>query len=417
MTGMPLPGPDVETSLTRQSSAKMASEKMAASPIPAAHFVSRLKLTAFRSYQSLDLEVGAGPVVLYGHNGAGKTNVLEALSYLSPGRGMRRAKLAEVTHHSVSGGWAVTARVHDPATGQILDVGTGTADASAPDGASERRIVRIDGQNSRGPAALAELLSVSWLTPRMDRLFQDEAPSRRRFLDRLVYGFDAAHARRVSAYERAMRERARLLKSGEGNPEWHAALEETMAGHGVAVAAARRDGVARLANGLATDAGPFPRVALAVKGSLEEWLDTMSAVEVETAFCDALKASRGRDSETGGTAIGPHRSDLEVTHLGNGLAAQQCSTGEQKALLIAIVLADARVKAVRLGAVPMLLLDEVVAHLDAEKREALFDQLLELGAQAWLTGTDDHLFAPLGQGAQFFSVTDAVLSPQKAPQT
>ncbi len=377
----------------------------------AAFAVSRLRLNDFRSYHSLHLDIGPEPVVLTGPNGAGKTNILEALSYLSPGRGLRRARLGDVTRHGHTGGWAVSARVYDAATGTASDIGTGTADAAAPDGAAERRLIRIDGQAGRGPASLAEVLSLSWLTPRMDRLFQDEAPSRRRFLDRLLYGVDAQHARRVSAYERALRERARLLKTGEGNAAWLGALEETMAAHGVAVAAARRDGVARLAQGLAAADGPFPAAALAVVGTLESWLDTLAAVEAETRFRIELERSRGRDAETGGAALGPHRSDLAVTHLATGLPAQQCSTGEQKALLIAIVLADARVKAVQGGVVPLLLLDEVVAHLDAGRREALFGQILDLGAQAWLTGTDREMFAPMVGSAQYLGVAESRVNP------
>lgn len=375
--------------------------------------VRRLTLSNFRNYGGLRLETEAGPVVLTGANGAGKTNLLEAISYLSPGRGLRRARLDEVTTHGADSGWAVAAQVHDPRSGSLTEIGTGTAGGGAGDAAGERRVVRIDGAPARGPASLAEVFSVSWLTPQMDRLFQENTGGRRRFLDRLVYGFDTAHARRVSAYERALRERSRLLRSGEGTADWLAALEETMAEYGVAVAAARREGVARLVQGLikAPGAGAFPRAALGIDGLLETQLDDLPAVEVEAMFRERLAASRPRDAETGGAAIGPHRSDLTVRHLENGLPAQQCSTGEQKALLIAIVLADARVKGVRAGAPPVLLLDEVVAHLDEERRGALFEEILGLGAQAWLTGTDRSLFAALEGAAQFYEVARGRVFP------
>ena len=394
--------------------------------VPSGFAVRRLTLTNFRNYGGLRLDTEPRPVVLTGANGAGKTNLLEAISYLSPGRGLRRARLHEVTSHGpesghgpytghgVKAGWAVAAQVRDPRSGGAAEIGTGTAGGETGDTAGDRRAVRIDGVPARGPASLAEVFSVSWLTPQMDRLFQENTGGRRRFLDRLVYGFDTAHARRVAAYERALRERSRLLRSGEGTSEWLAALEETMAEYGVAAAAARREGVARLEQGLTQGArgpGAFPRAALGIDGLLETLLDGLPALEVEAVFRAQLAESRARDAETGGAAIGPHRSDLTVRHLENGLPAQQCSTGEQKALLIAIVLADARVKGVRAGAAPVLLLDEVVAHLDEARREALLEEILGLGAQTWLTGTDRTLFAALEGAAQFFEVAKGRVSP------
>ncbi|MEK9755216.1 MAG: DNA replication/repair protein RecF, partial [Rhodospirillaceae bacterium] len=270
--------------------------------------------------------------------------------------------------------------------------------------------VRIGGENGRGPAALAESLAMAWITPQMDRLFQEDGASRRRFLDRLVYGFDPAHASRVSAYERAMRERARLLKSGMRQDDWVLALENTMAEYGVAVAAARRDAVARLSAELAEDVGPFPAAIVAVEGTVEDSLDGAAAIDAEDAFRAALAQSRRRDAETGGAAVGPHRSDLAVTHLAKDLPARQCSTGEQKALLIALVLADARIGAAQTGAAPVLLLDEIVAHLDEARRLALFEQVLGMGVQAWMTGTDKDVFAPLGRRALFLDVADGAIT-------
>ena len=378
--------------------------------------VTRLVLTDFRNYSHLRLKVAAGPVVLTGENGAGKTNLLEAVSFLSPGRGLRRAKLPEVTRQGQRV-WAVAATLQDQ-TGEteigtgleaLMTIGDADQDEPADQGqVSSRRVVRVDGAPARSANVLADISVVGWLTPQMDRLFVEGASARRRFLDRLVYGFDTGHARRVSAYEKALRERARLLRSGQRDPSWLSALENTMAEHGIAVAAARRDAVLRL--GAAMDEGfglageAFPRAEVRVEGAVEEWLEDYPAVEVESRFLDALKASRDQDTIAGGARTGPHRSDLGVVHGPKNMPASQCSTGEQKALLIAIVLADARLQAARLGRAPILLLDEVAAHLDDTRRAALFEELIEIGGQAWLTGTDAALFRPLQDKAQFVTI-------------
>jgi DNA replication and repair protein RecF len=376
---------------------------LAAAPEPALGAarlaLTRLSLTDFRCYQQLGLRLDAGLVVLHGPNGAGKTNLLEALSFLSPGRGLRRARLAEVTRHGAGGGWSVAARLETPSG--VLEAGTGLS------GEGERRMVRIDGKNATGPAALAERLGVQWLTPQMDRLFLEGPSPRRRFLDRLVFGFDPGHARRVANYERLLRERARLLRDGPADPAWLNALETEMAGEGVAVAAARRQALARLEAALARADEGFPRPALALSGTVEGWLETLPAVDAELRFAEALRRNRGRDGELGGAGEGPHRSDLEVRHAATGIAAAQCSTGEQKALLIAIVLASARIEATERRAAPILLLDEVAAHLDAERRQALYDAVAALDGQAWLTGTDAGLFDPLRGQACFLAVRRA----------
>jgi DNA replication and repair protein RecF len=348
-------------------------------------------------------------VVLVGPNGAGKTNLLESLSFLVPGRGLRRARLSEVARQvagAASGGWAVAARLARP-EGSI-DIGTGCEPA---DGAAERRQVRIDGGDARSQAALAEVASAVWLTPHMDRLFADGASGRRRFLDRMVFGLDPAHAGRVSAYEHAMRERSRLLREGEADRTWLATLEGTMAERGIAIAAARRDMAARLDDACASADGPFPAASLAMRGDVEDWLDQGPALAAEDRLRDGLARSRPLDTMTGGAAVGPHRSDLVIRHRDKDMPAEQCSTGEQKAVLIAIVLADARLQARERGSVPLMLLDEVVAHLDEMRRTALFDAICDLGAQAWMTGTDEALFEPLATRAQRFRVENATLSP------
>lgn len=385
----------------------------AAGSKPASLWLQRLSLTDFRCYARLDLEVGSRPLVLTGPNGSGKTNLLEAISLLAPGRGLRRARLTEIDRASetelaeaMPRPWAVAARVMTPDGPRELGTGRETADAPR-----ERRLIKVDGAFVRGQQALSEVLGVVWLTPQMDGLFRDGAAGRRRFLDRLVYGFDAAHAGRVSAYEQVLRERARLLRSGANDPAWLASLEDAMARHGLAVAAARREFLGRLTDACAAGVGPFPRAGLGLIGEVETWLGSLSALEAEDRLRSELAEGRSRDAETGGAAVGPHRSDLAVRHLDNGQDAALCSTGEQKALLISIVLAHARLLTLDRGRAPLLLLDEITAHLDEVRRRALFDEVLALGAQAWLTGTEAELFGELADRAQFFRVRDAGIVP------
>jgi DNA replication and repair protein RecF len=341
-------------------------------------------------------------VVLFGANGAGKTNMLEALSLLSPGRGLRHAKLRDAGRADGPGSWSIAARLATR-DGEV-DAGTGLPLASGDGGA--KRSVRIDGADAT-PAALGELLGVQWLTPRMDRLFVDGASARRRFLDRLVYGFDREHGRRVTAYERSMRERNCLLSGGGGDTAWLDVLEERMAADGIAVAAARQDAVERLSAALGEAGGSFPGADLAVEGELEASLRRTSAVEVEGHFREQLCGNRRRDREAGHAASGPHRSDLSVRHALKKIPAAQCSTGEQKALLIAIQLANARLEAARRGSGPIVLLDEVAAHLDETRRSALFEEIRALSGQVWLTGTEREVFRPLGACGQFFRIADA----------
>jgi len=329
--------------------------------------VSRLSLSDFRSYADALLAPGPGFVILTGENGAGKTNVLEAVSLLSPGRGLRGASLSEMARKGGPGGFAVAARVGD------IDIGTGTASA-----APERRQVRINGAPASANS-LSEWLSVLWLTPAMDRLFADAASGRRSFLDRLVLALRPDHAGHSARYEAAMRARNKLL--GEGGPwdeAWLAALEARMAEHGAAIAQARAATVAALAERLAAAAeGPFARATIKLEGGVP----------------GDLRAARGRDAAAGRTLAGPHRADLLVTHEGKAQPAAACSTGEQKALLIGLVLAFADLVAERTGRRPILLLDEIAAHLDPLRRAALFERLAGGGGQVWMTGTEPRLFA------------------------
>jgi DNA replication and repair protein RecF len=379
--------------------------------IPLRPAVLRLVLTDFRGYETARLEVDPRPVVLTGANGAGKTNLLEAVSLLAPGRGLRRARLSEIDRRvpsgtTVPGAWAIAARL-ETGTGEA-QVGTGRDAASAT---GERRLVRIDGAKAKSQAELARLMPVVWLTPQMDRLFLEGSGGRRRFLDRLVVSFDPGHAARLGAYDLALRERLRLLREGGADPVWLTALEEGMAADGVAIAAARRDLVAQLDAVCAAETGPFPRAKLALEGEIDGWLGAKPALAAEDQLRRRLEAARARDGESGVTSAGPQRSDLAVRHAASGMDAASCSTGEQKALLIAIVLAHARLKAQASGAPPVLLLDEVAAHLDATRREALYAALVALKAQAWLTGTEPALFAGFAGAAQHFTVADATIQP------
>ncbi|WP_374764824.1 DNA replication/repair protein RecF [Yunchengibacter salinarum] len=373
--------------------------------------VTRLTLTRFRCYEQarLDLADGPGLVVLTGANGAGKTNILEAVSYLSPGRGLRGAAMSDVTRLGADRPWAVAAMVtaRDPGGApEEVRVGTGPAE----DGTG-RRVVRLDGEPDRGGRALADRWAVNWLTPAMDRLFVEAPAGRRRFLDRMVLGLYPDHGRQVAAYERAMRERNRLLADGRGDPAWLRAVEGRMAAHAVAVAHARLDYAGQLAGVLDTTGdGPFPRAHLALDGWLEERLqDGTPPVEAEDAYRERLSRGRGEDQAAGRARLGVHRTDLVVTHGDKAMPAPLCSTGEQKALLVALVLAGSRMQAQLTGRAPILLLDEVAAHLDSHRRRGLFDQLEALGSQCWLTGTDRALFESLESRARFLTVADATV--------
>ena len=374
-------------------------------PTLSAIAVKRLTLTDFRCFTRVQLNPDSRTVALFGANGAGKTSVLEALSMLTPGRGLRAAALSDLGRRGApaEARWAIA--VEAEGYGGPVSLGCGAAEAG-------RRTLRIDGRAARGQADLAEVMSALWLTPAMDRLFQEGASSRRRFFDRLVYGFDPSHATRLGVYERALRERARLLRENCGDAIWLAALEARMSETGVAVAATRRAILRRLAPVVAAGVGLFPGAVIGFNGGVEAMLDTMPAVEAEAQLAATLAASREHDAQAGGARVGAHRSDLAVTHGASGAPAAQCSTGEQKMLLLSVILATARLQAAARGPAPLLLLDEVAAHLDNDHRAALFHEISDIGAQAWLTGVDRSIFATFGDGAQYFAVEAATITPQ-----
>lgn len=362
-------------------------------------------LTDFRNYSRLRLDLDPRPVVLTGANGTGKTNLLEALSYLTPGRGLRGAGLDAVIRIGADA-FAVAATV--ARSGETTDLGTGHRQGETG------RTVRIDRQPASSVGVLGEIVRALWLTPSMDGLFTGPASDRRRFLDRLVLTLDPGHAGRVGDFEKAMRQRNRVLEEPRPDGRWLDGIEQTMAERAVAVALARADAVARLQALLeARGSGVFPVPRVAMTGDFEEMLHGgRPAVDVEADYRGRLAATRPRDAAAGRTLTGPHRSDLEVIHAARDLPAALGSTGEQKGLLIALILAHARlVTAASGGMAPLLLLDEVAAHLDDMRRSALFAEILALGAQAWMTGTDRALFADIAGDAQGFEVSEGAVTP------
>ncbi|MFN0217302.1 MAG: DNA replication/repair protein RecF [Hyphomicrobium sp.] len=376
-------------------------------------WVERLTLTNFRSYASATIETSSAPQVIAGANGAGKTNLLEAVSLLAPGQGLRRAPFVELARAGGDGSFAVAARVHT-LSGEA-DIGTGISASEKENRAA--RIVRIDGATQSGSGSLADYLEIVWVTPAMDGLFTGPASERRRFLDRLILCFDPAYRTIAGRFERAMTSRNRLLSDGVRDNAQLAGFERVMAENGVAVAAARLEAVAAMSAIIerrrARDPNSaFPWSDLKLQGGLEDALAQVPAVEAEDRYAATLRDARERDRAAGRTLDGPHRSDLAVGHGPKALAAQLCSTGEQKALLLGLVLAHAELLTERQqGASPILLLDEITAHLDASRRAALFDEILRLGAQAWMTGTDVAAFEALTGKARFWGFEGAALSP------
>ncbi len=355
--------------------------------------VRRLTLNNFRNYHAATLAAGATSIVLYGPNGAGKTNLIEAISFLAPGRGLRRATLDEVAFREGDGSWAVAAEV-EGALG-LVTLGTGI-ERPAEEGATLARLCRIDREPVGSAAAFADHLRVVWLVPAMDSLFVGAPSERRRFLDRLAAAVDAEHAGRVNALERALRSRNRLLEDTRPDPHWLDAVEHETAELAVAVAGLRAETVRRLETVLVsrTDSA-FPQAAIALDGWMEQLLSSHPALEVEERYRAVLRENRARDAAAGRTLDGPHLTDLSVTYVRKEIAAAEASTGEQKALLIGLVLAHARLIAEMTAFAPILLLDEVVAHLDPARRSALHVELAALGAQVWMTGADPALFAEI----------------------
>ncbi len=381
--------------------------------------ILRLRLTNFRSYEYLNLEFGSSfrPVVLTGHNGAGKTNILEAVSFLTPGKGLRSARLSDVARRKTAETllnadiaclperWSVMADLQTH-TDQVR-LGTGTIDGT------DRRQVRIDGKNVSRQSELGRYCKCLWLTPAQDRLFCGDPVARRRFLDRLVQAFDEGHAQRLSEYNAAFKQWSCLLREGRFDHSWLTALERQLVSSGVAIAASRLDVIHRISTYLIqSENSLFPTAEVILTGVLEQQLLTRSALCVEEEFAERLKQSRKVYAD-GGSVAGPHTADFKVIHAQKNMDAALCSTGEQKALLLSIILAEMKTQMHEQGQCPLLLLDEVSAHLDVKRRNTLFDILADLPTQVWMTGTDPFSFLHLSNRAVFYDVEDSNLSLQK----
>jgi DNA replication and repair protein RecF len=373
-------------------------------------FIRRLTLSNFRSYHVAQVGLDRpGPVVLTGANGAGKTNLIEAISLLAPGRGLRRATMEELAFSEGDGAWAISAEIEGMLG--LATLGTGI-DPPAAEESTPTRKCRIDRESVGSATAFADHLRVVWLTPAMDPLFNGPASERRRFLDRLVLAVDAQHSSRVAALERSLRSRNRLLEDSPGDSHWLDAVEHETAEVAVAVAAARTETAKRLSAALEAsrdNAPEFPQAQISLQGWMEQLLPDYSAIEVEDRYRGLLKENRARDAAAGRTLDGPHLSDLVVMHTGKNIPAADASTGEQKALLIRLVLAHAGLVKQMTGFAPLLLLDEVVAHLDPLRRAALYDALSLLGVQVWMTGADPAAFGDIVGRAQVFLVRSGVV--------
>ncbi len=376
--------------------------------------LSRLVLTDFRSYAALTWRPAARIAVLTGPNGTGKTNLLEAISLLGPGRGFGRGRMADFARQDGAGGWAVVGRIEQ--AGQTTDIGTGTQPGA---GGPDRRVFRLDGAEPRSLADIAARVCAVWLTPQMDTLFQESATGRRRFLDRLVWALEPGHAREASAHDAALAERRRVLEAARvrgqaPDPTWLDGLEQEAARHAVALSAARRGFVARL-NAAASAAAAFPRACVVLADPVADRLDAEPALAVESWLAHALAQRRTADAAAGTSTLGAHRADMRLVDAATGLEAAQASTGQQKAMLLGVVLAHAALIAEARGAAPLLLLDEPAVHLDPDRRAALWAELARLPAQVFLTGTDADVFAALRGQAEFLRTGGGHLASGHSP--
>jgi len=403
----------------------------ASTPLYAMPHVVRLQLTDFRSYESLQLECAPAPVALSGENGAGKTNILESISMLGPGRGLRGAGFDRLARKTGAGGWAVAAYIDMPPNSSanesadtLLHIGVGM------DADMEKRRLRINHAPAKGFNQLTQYVPQLWLTPPMDRLFIDNASQRRQFFDRFTQALIIDHRKNCNKYEKAMRERNRLLQeNASGQKTWLDGLETIMADTAIAIADARLQALDALADGLTSSPthdptqgfdkhaplrpqnNDFPQAQIALEGEIEAALRDRPASEVEADFKERLCANRFEDAKIGRTLIGPHRSDFIVRHAEKNILAGECSTGEQKALLVGLVLAQARILAERTAIAPILLLDEIAAHLDKRRQQALFEAILALGSQAWMTGTEARIFAEFDSAMTHLQVINGRIIP------
>ena len=376
--------------------------------------IRKLTVSNFRNYSKASLEPSKQMVILLGNNGAGKTNLLEAISMLSPGRGLRQAQLTQLnktkTDATNEGNtieaqrqWAVSVKVES--NGFQTTIGTG-CETTAADGKSAKRLVKINGEIVKSQISLNDHLSVSWLTPQMDRLFVEGGSQRRRFIDRLVFAFDALHSKRVNQYNHALRERKKLLQSWTQDTSWLDAIENSLAEMGVAITVTRQDLIRRLSPIIGKNMGLFPSAIISMEGEVENWLENNSALEVEQRFKEELKKSRADGLSESNQTPGPHRSEFNCLHSSNKMEASFCSTGEQKALLVSIMLSHAILRKKECGSAPILLLDEISAHLDERRRSSLFELLQNLESQIWMTGTESSAFSDILKIAEAYNISE-----------
>ena len=376
--------------------------------------IRKLTVSNFRNYSKVSLEPSQQMVVLLGNNGAGKTNLLEAISMLSPGRGLRRAQLTQLNRAKTDTTdedniieaqrqWAVSVKVES--NGFQTRIGTGCETAAA-DGKIAKRLVKINGDIVKSQISLNDYLTLSWLTPQMDRLFLEGSSQRRRFLDRLVFAFDALHSKRVNRYNHALRERKKLLLSWTQDASWLNAIENSLAEMGVAIVVTRQDLIRRLSPIIGKNMGLFPSAIISMEGEVESWLEDGSALEVEQRFREELKKSRANGFSEYSQIPGPHRSEFNCVHSSNKMEASLCSTGEQKALLVSIVLSHAILRKKECGSAPILLLDEISAHLDERRRSSLFELLQNLESQIWMTGTESGAFSDILKIAEAYNISE-----------
>ena len=360
--------------------------------------IRNLALTNYRNHLDLSLSFENTPVVIIGNNGVGKTNILEAISLLSPGKGIRGNSLDQITnHHSKTKQWRVNS---------IIDSVHGKLELSSfySHEKSKKREILINDQRVKNQGELAEIFSIIWLTPLMDQIFIGPKTPRRKFIDKLVYNFDEHHAARVNKYEKLVAERLKILKSNISNNIWLNSVEKQISEIGVAIAVARTDIINYMQNMIDCSDGSFPKAIIKIKGEIEEMVAHKTSLQIEEQYAHDLRESRRKDFLSERTNIGVHRSDLEVYHHEKNTNAKDCSTGEQKALLLTIILAQAASRIKWKSSTPVILLDEVIAHLDQKRRHELFEKLLSMKIQFWLTGTDKETFSELGNKVQFLNI-------------
>ncbi len=365
-------------------------------------FVENLNLTNFRNYESTSINIGQNSVIITGNNGAGKTNILEAISLLTPGSGIRRATTKDFIKQNSDGIWGISSECNTM-VGKT-SIGTGFNEKNP-----NRRAVKINGvftnQNT-----LSDYLSCVFLTPQMDRLWIENPSNRRKFIDRIIFGYDPAHSGRISAYEKSLRNRSNALKNGIDDNMWLSAMEKDIANRGVAIASSRMNIIERLNEFISKPLKPFPSSILKCDGVIENWLSNFSASDTEDKFIQHLKSSRPQDTITGGAEIGVHKSDIIATNLEKNISANLCSTGEQKSLLIRIILGNLQMQKLDTGLMPILLLDEVCAHLDNEKLTALFENITELNPQVWYTATEYKKFAEINKNLLHFHIEKNIVN-------